>query len=280
VGRVDAPAGHYDTVAISPDGAHAAFVRSASPSESTIWLVDLVRGGALPLTSGRGRNDRPVWSPDAARIAFAGDRDGAQNLYIKTVGDAAPEELVFRSDAIFKSPEAWSPDGRWLIIGQLDPSTAQNVYGLPLPGGTALKDLVTGPDRDFPGPVSPDGKWMAYISNETGRFELYVQAFPGGGSKKQVSQAGARTAWWTPDGRQLLFLGVDSRSLWRADVTRVPSAGSGVGTPTQVGLFPPDIMSVDATPDRQRFLALSRERTGAGSITLVQNWRAALDKGR
>jgi Tol biopolymer transport system component len=280
VGRVDAPAGHYDTVAISPDGAHAAFVRSASPSESTIWLVDLVRGGALPLTSGRGRNDRPVWSPDAARIAFAGDRDGAQNLYIKTVGDAAPEELVFRSDAIFKSPEAWSPDGRWLIIGQLDPSTAQNVYGLPLPGGTALKDLVTGPDRDFPGPVSPDGKWMAYISNETGRFELYVQAFPGGGSKKQVSQAGARTAWWMPDGRQLLFLGVDSRSLWRADVTRVASAGSGVGTPTQVGLFPPDIMSVDATPDRQRFLALSRERTGAGSITLVQNWRAALDKGR
>ena len=282
LGTVDVPAGHYDTVAVSPDGTHAAMVRSMSPSESTIWLVDLVRGGALPLSSGRGRNDRPVWSPDGRQVAFAGDRDGAQNLFVKTVGDSVPEQLVFSSDVIFKSPEAWSPDGRWLIVGQLDPATAQNAYALPVPGGAALKPLVTGPDRDFPGPVSPDGRWLAYFSNETGRFELYVQSFPDGGNKLQVSQAGARAAWWTRDGRQLLFVGVDSRSLWRADVTLAPASGGRltIGAPTKTASFPSEIRSIDATPDRQRLLALSPERTGAGSITVVQNWHAALVKGR
>ena len=115
-GTLDIPAGHYETVTISPDGTHAVLVRSTSPSESALWFVDLTRASASPLTTGRGRNDSPVWSPDGTRIVFAADRDGAQNVFVKNVGDGSPEQPLFRSDVPFKNPSAWSPDGRWIVM--------------------------------------------------------------------------------------------------------------------------------------------------------------------
>ncbi len=112
----------------------------------------------------------------------------------------------------------------------------------------------------------------------TGRLELFVQPFPLPGEKVQVSEDGAAAAWWTRDGRQLLYVAADLRSLWRADVK--PGAALEVGAPTRMAFLPPDIVSIDASPDRQRFLALSPERTGTGSITVVQNWLAAPGLGR
>ena len=112
---MDVPAGHYETATISPDGTRAIFVRSTSPSESTLWLINLARGGAIPLSTGPGRNDSPVWSPDGKRVVFASDRDGPQNFYVKTVDDAAPEQLLYASDVLFKNPAYWSSDGQWIV---------------------------------------------------------------------------------------------------------------------------------------------------------------------
>ncbi len=277
-GTLNIPAGHYETATISPDGTHAVLVRSTSPSESALWLVDLARASASPLTAGRGRNDSPVWSPDGNRIVFAADRDGAQDIFVKTMADASPEQPLFRSDVPFKGPGAWSPDGRWIVMTELDPVTAQNIWLLPVPDGRELKPFVLGPRSDQGGPPSPDGHWMAYTSDDTGRVELYVQSFPVPGRKVQVSQGGAIGAWWTRDGRQLLFVGDDLRSLWRVDV--VPGSTMSVGTPKQLATFPANIVWIDAMPDRQRFLALTPERTGTGSITVVQNWRAAVRQKR
>ncbi len=276
-GTLDLPPGHYETAVISPDGTRAVFVRSTSPSESALWLVDLARGSATPLSSGRGRNDTPVWSPDGKRVVFAADREGPQQIYVKTVDDTSPEQPLFRSDVPFKGPGGWSLDGRWIVITQLDPETAQNIWLLPAAGG-GLKPFVRGPTRDSGGPVSPDGRWIAYASDETGRFELYVQSFPDPSRRIQVSQQGASTAWWTRDGRQLVFLGPDLHSLWRADVE--PGATLRVGAPRQIATFPAGIVWMDAMPDRQRFLAVAPERTGIGSVTVVQHWRAALAKAR
>jgi eukaryotic-like serine/threonine-protein kinase len=278
-GTLTLPAGHYESLSISPDGTHAVMVRSTSPSESALWLVDLTRGSASPLSSGPGRNDGPVWSPDGTRVMFSADREGPENLFIKTVADAAPEQPFFRSDVLFKGPTAWSPDGQWIVVTELDPVTAQNVWLLPAAGG-ALKPFVIGPTIDTGGSVSPDGHWLSYISDDTGRFQLFVQSCPVPGHKVQVSQSGATAAWWTHDSRQIVFLGDDLRGLWRAAVEPGPGGGLTVSAPVQMAELPPNIRAVDAMPDRQRFLALAPERTGTGSITVVQNWRAALDGKR
>jgi len=276
-GTLDLPAGHYETAVISPDGTRAIFVRSTSPSESTLWLVDLARGGATPFSTGRGRNDTPVWSPDGKRVAFAADRDGPQQIYVKTVDDGAPEQPLSRTEVPFKGPSSWSPDNQWVVITQLDPETAQNIWLLPSSGGE-MKPFVRGSGRDNGGPVSPDGRWMAYASDETGRFELYLQSFPEPGRRIQVSQQGASLGWWASDGRQLSFLGADLHTLWRVDVE--PGAAARVSIPRQIAKFPPSIVWMDAMPDRQRFLAIAPERTGIGSVTVVQHWLASLDKRR
>ena len=275
LGELALPPGHYETATISPDGTQAAFVRSTSPSESALWVVDLARGNTSPISSGPGRNDTPVWSPDSKRVVFAADRDGPQDLFVKTLGDSAPEQPLHRSSVPFGGPSAWSPDGQWIILTQLDPGTAQNAWLLPASGKGDMKVLASSPLRDNGGPVSPDGQWLAYTSEQlTGRFELFVQSFPEPSRRVQVSQQGASLAWWTRDGKQLVFLGDDLHSLWRVDIET--GATLRAGTPKRLAGFPADIVWIDATPDRQRFLAIAPERGGPGSITIVQNWLAAL----
>jgi len=275
-GVVDVPGGHYETATISPDGTRAIFVRSTSPSESTLWLVSLARGGAIPLTTGPGRNDSPVWSPDGKRVAFASDRDGPQNFYVKTIDDATPEQLLYASDVLFKNPAYWSSDGQWLTVTQLESGMAQDTWLMPASGKGELKPLVRGRARDNAGPISPDGKWLAFSSDETGRFEVYVQAFPDAGGRTQVSQQGGAGEWWTRDSRQIVFAGADWRSLWRADVQS--GKDLHVNPPRQFATLPSTTIWVDASPDRQRFLVLAPERTGIGSVTVVQHWLADLKR--
>ncbi|MEO5894133.1 MAG: protein kinase [Vicinamibacterales bacterium] len=273
-GTLNIPSGHYENVRISPDGARAIMAKSTSPSESSLWLVDLARGGAAPLSTGPGRNDTPVWSPDGTRVVWAADRDGIQNFFVRKVNEAAPETPLYMSDVPFKGPSDWTSDGKWIVLTQLDQDTTQNVWLLDATGTTPPTPLVRGPVRDNGGPVSPDGHWLAYTADDSGRFELFVQPFPVPGRKTQVSENGAVIAWWTPDGKQLIFLGNDLRSLWRVEVR--PGEIFGVGTPKQFAMLPSDVIWVDASPDRRRFLALAPERTGTGSISLVQHWQAAL----
>ncbi len=272
-GRLSLPTGHYDAIRISPDGTQAIAVRSQSASEASLWHLDLVHGGAVLLSSAPGRADHPVWSPDGSKIVFSSDRAGRVDFYVKTLGDASPEQLLFRSPIDFKGPASWSPDGKWIVVTQVDPRGAQNVWLLPTGGATEMTPLVTGPTRDVGGPVSPDGRWLAYASDETGRLQLYVTPFPGGGRHIQVSREGASMAGWSPDGRVLRIVGDDGRTIWRVDVT--PGATFSAGTPVRVGQLPAGIVALDMTSDG-RFLAMVPEQTGSGSITVVQHWPAAL----
>ena len=175
---------------------------------------------------------------------------------------------------LFKGPVAWSPDGKWIVETELDPKTSQDIYILPATDPKQSIPFVRSPMSDIGGPVSPDGRWLSYVSHETGRREIYVQSFPTPGHRVQISQAGARRGWWTADGRAIVFVGNDGSTLWRVDV----SGGDAlrVGIPRQLGVLPPNMVGVDATPDRQRFLALVPTVSGAGSITVVQNWHKAI----
>ena len=274
-GQLAMPPGHFERITISPDGKHAVAVRAASPSESSLWLIDLASGAGTRLSSGPGANGSPMWSPDSAKVLFASDRDGAADMFIKTIGSAAPEEPFFRSNTMFKYPSSWSPDGKWVVTTEVDPGSSQNIYLLPAADPRTLQPFARGPMRDVGGAVSPDGKWITMFSDETGRFQLYVDSFPTPGHRVQVSQNGAIIAWWTPDGRQLLFSD-ETRSLWRASLTL--SSSPSASAPQLLAQLPSTVLWSDFMPDRQRFLALAPERTGPGSITIVQNWRAARDR--
>jgi len=194
------------------------------------------------------------------------------------VDEVAPEQLLFQSDAPFKNPVDWSRDGQWIVMTQLDQDTSQNVWLVDASGTKPPTAIVRGPVRDYGGHVSPDGRWLAYTSEDSGKFEAYVQSFPSPGRKAQVSADGAVRAWWTRAGRQLVLLGGDYRTLSRVDLT--PGVILGVGMPRAFAKLPADIVWIDAMPDRQRFLAIAPERTGTGSVTVVQNWRAALVQKR
>jgi Tol biopolymer transport system component len=277
LGTVDLPAGHYDNCRISPDGQRAVCVRSVSPSESALWLVDLSRGTAAPLTNTPGRSDSPAWSPDGRRIAFAADREGPQHIFIKEIDQTTPDRQLDQSDVLFKAPNDWSPDGTWVLETQLDPDTAQNIYRLPVDGGKA-EPLVVGPTLDVLGAISPAGRWLSYASNEAGQFNVYVQSLADPGRRVQVSQQGGVMSWWTKDGRALLYVGNDLRTLWHVDVTTGQTFTPG--TPRKTGILPPGVMSLDFSPDRTRVLAIAPARTGVGSATVVLNWRAALEHAR
>jgi Tol biopolymer transport system component len=277
-GSLNLPPAHYESITISPDGTRGVLVRSTSPSESSLWLVDLARGGATALSTGRGRNDSPVWSPDGTRVVWAGDRDGIQNFFVRRINDAEPEQMLFSSEILFKNPVDWSHDGQWIVMTQLDQDTSQNVWLVDASGTKPPKILVRGRVRDNGGPVSPDGRWMLFSSEDSGRFEVYAQSFPTPGRTVQISDNGATRAWWTRDGRAVVLLGSDLRTLSRVDLQ--PGETLTVGKPREFARLPPDNVFVDVMPDRQRFLAIAPERTGTGSITIVQNWRAALTEPR
>ena len=271
---VNLPDGQYSDLRISPDGGRAVFVRSISVTEASLWLVDLARPGARPISS-RGRNEAPVWSPDSADVAFASDRDGPQNFFVKHLADASPERPLYQSAVTFKRPNAWSA-GR-IVFSELGPDATYDVWLLPVSGAAVTGPPVPylrGPGSDYRALPSPDGHRMAYVSTETGRDELYVQSFPEPGQKQQISTTGVSARWWSRDSRRLWFVGLD-RTLWRADVE--PGATLTVSPPVRIGEFPPNIVAVDMMPDGSRFLALM---AGTGSVTVVHNWCAALEKKR
>jgi dipeptidyl aminopeptidase/acylaminoacyl peptidase len=272
-GTLPLPPGYFQRIAISPDGKYGVATRVASPSESSLWLIDLATGAPSRLTAGSGSNGSPVWSPDATKIVFTSDRDGAADMFVKTIASSAPEAPFYRSSVLFKFPSSWTPDGKWIVTTQVDPGSAQNVYLLPAADPRELQLFARGPVRELGGAVSPDGKWMITFSDETGRYQLYIDSFPTPGRRIQVSKNGALLAWWTPDGRQLLFSD-ETRGLWRAGLTFSPAPSAGV--PQLLAQLPSTVLWSDFMPDRQKFLVLAQERSGPGSITVVQNWRAAL----
>jgi Tol biopolymer transport system component len=275
-GTVTLPSGRYVHIRISPDGTRAALVRASSRTESSVWLTDLQRGGATPVSTGRGLNGSPVWSPDSARIVFSGDRNGPNDLFIKNISETTPEQTFYQSSVAFKNPDAWSPDGKWIALRQLDSDTAQNVYLLPTTGEAVAQPYVRGPGRDEAVAVSPNGRWMAYLGEDTGTQELYAQPFPTPGGMVRISTEGALWAWWSSNGQSIVYLEGNRRRLMTVDVT--DGDATKVSTPRLVATFPKGIVWIDAMPDRRRFLALLPERTGTGTVTVVQNWMAALKK--
>ena len=274
------PAGVHWDPRLSHDGRRLAFALEDSRGNSDIWIYDLARKISTRFTFDPDADLAPVWSPDDGRIVFTGYRRGPGDLFQKLSAGSGADELLLASPHR-KIATDWSPDGRWLAFHTNQPKTSWNTLVLGLPDRKPSVYLAT----SFPelaSVFSPDGRWVAYVSAESGVGEIYVQPFPKGAGKWQISSGGGAMPVWRRDGREILYLASDGR-LMAAQVKTDPAFD--VETPRP--LFATNVRNFvglsrrqfDVTADGQRFiLNAAVEEQGAAPITLLQNWTAKAPK--
>ena len=273
------PPGEYNDIVLSPDEKRVALQRIEGGS-SDIWLMDLARGLPSRFTFHAADEDDPVWSPDGNTIVFSSSREGRFNLYRKVSSGAGNEEVLFKSEVEGKEGSDWSPDGRFILFDQAGGNNGSDIWALPLFGDGKPYALLQTTFSESQGHFSPDGRWFAYTSNESGRNEVYVQSFPPSGGKWLVSTGGGAQPHWRRDGKELFYIAAD-RKLMAVAVT----AGSGFETGAPKPLFQTQVVRYDAPnryevrPDGQRFLVNSpMEEVSQTPITVILNWTAALKR--
>jgi len=210
LGTIGQP-GQYEDFELSGDGTRlGAALYDQRSRTSDIWVIDAARGANQRLTFDPAEDDSPIWSPDGTRIVFSSERSGAADIYMKPATGAAPDEVMLHSSTN-KTPEDWSPDGRFLLYNAEDPQTAVDLWLLPMDGDRTPKSLVQTPAQEGQARFSPDGRWFAYTSDESGARQIYVQPFPPTGAKWQVSTTGGSQPSWRRDSRELFYLSPDRR---------------------------------------------------------------------
>jgi serine/threonine protein kinase len=278
LGTVGEP-GPYLQIALSPDERHAALQR-LDPRLQTwdIWLLDVAHGVLSRFTSDPGYESDPVWSPDGRRLAFTarGAGEPQLTLFQKALG-GGPAERVLPESVDWDFVEDWSPDGRFLLYGT-GIGGRDGLWAVPLFGERKPFRLVEGPVGNDEPQVSPDGRFLAYMAYEAGRFEVYVQAFPSGGPRARFSTEGGQVPRWTSGGRELIYLTPEG-TLMAVDVKARAALEPGV--PRKLfapGLTPALSDHYAVTADGQRFLVLMPVDTAPTTITVVLNWTAGLEK--
>jgi Tol biopolymer transport system component len=272
LGAVGDPA-EYGDVELTPDGRRVVVsVLDPVPNTRDLWLFDLDRGVRTRLTVNPGDDVAPVWSPDGTSVLFSSNRNGHFDLYRKAV-DGVGAETSLLADASEKYPTGWMPDGSAALVWSFDADRA-GLSLLPLAGGQPLRPLLNGFANA--GRFSPDGRWLAYHSGESGTPEVYVVPYPMASRRWQVSSLGGTIPRWRADSKEIFYASRDNRLM--AVEAEAHDGGLEVGAPR--ALFEARPVGPRAfyavSPDGQRFLVNSLQGDGPASITLVQNWSAAL----
>jgi len=277
LGTLGDPRRHYGPIALSPDNSRVAVQIMAGDGLHNIWVVDVARGVASRVTTGSPGSFGPVWSPDGRELIFGGGRDGG-NLYRKELRAGATASSLLET-AEREIPEDWSRDGKILLYRTAGEPNA--VWALPLDGnGSPELVLKTGSSLREP-QMSHDGRWLAYMSDESGRYEVYVEPFRRPGERVRVSPDGGHQPKWRGDGKELFYLSLDGQLL-AVDV-REGASGPDVGLPTL--LVPADKTMAElggrddyaVTADGQRFLVKTRVEEKERRIHVVLNWTSLLE---
>ena len=255
--------GVYRTLTISPDGKRIAVERADPPSQNKpqnrdIWLIDITSGKTTRFTSDPGWDAFPTWSPDGSRIIFTSNRGGAYDLYQKALNDTGngtgTEELFYKSSE-GKGPTSWSPDGRFLLYYSLGQPTHVKLLAVTGPADRAPVPVVDPQFSSITARFSPDGRWIAYTSNESGKNEVSVRPFdPATGTPGPpivVTSDGGRTPLWREDGKEIFYIDQDGM------VTALEVSLGAVfkaGAPKRLFKTPVGVTFWDVAPDGGRFL--------------------------
>jgi dipeptidyl aminopeptidase/acylaminoacyl peptidase len=270
-------------VRLSPDGTRAAERDAVQQSRGDIWLLDFARGVRTRLTFRQNLGSYPVWSPDGSRIAFSAG-DSVDTIYEKSASGAGEEKELLKKPGEIKFPTSWSHDGRFLLYTTANvPKTGSDLWVLSLEGDRKAVPLLTTDFNEGVGAFSPDGRWVAYMSNESGRNEIYVRPFVASGpslgeGKWQVSKDGGTNPSWRADGKEIIFN--FGPAILSVDVNG-SNAGFQMGTPKQLFRGPGND-GWDVTGDGKRFMMIVPPNQGVQTaptpITVVLNWQADLKK--
>ncbi len=277
--------GEYNTLALSPDGTSVAVERIDSQTRnSDLWLY-MSQGGSMRLTFDPSRQVSPVWSADGSHIVFASDRRGQHGIYMKATSGAGAEELLLQSPATM-TPSTWTSDSRFLL--GYDTLGKGNLWLLPLePGKRNSARLFSSQSNEVGARLSPDNRWIAYRSNESGQFEIYVRQFDpsatgapaANGSEWMVSKGGGDGVRWRRDGNELFFLTPDG-TLMSAEVVRTgfgSSARIEIKAPQKLFRPPSYSRFWDVTPDGKQFLfPVPAGGTATEPFMIVLHWTATL----
>jgi Tol biopolymer transport system component len=276
------PPGEVNDIVLSRDAKRLAMQR-IDGGNSDIWLMDLARGVPSRFTFDAAVDDNPVWSPDGNQIVFssgAANADVNFNLYRRVSNGVGTPELLLKSD-LAKEATDWSSDGRFIVFQLYDPKTATDIWVLPLFGDGKPYPFLQTEFEESQGFFSPDGHWLAYTSNESGRNEVYVQTFPQTGGKWLISSGGGGQPHWRGDGKELFYVAPD-RTLMSVDVN---AAAATFETSAPKPLFATQVSAYNApnryvvTADGQRFLVNSAAgEVNQTPITVVLNWTGSLKR--
>jgi Tol biopolymer transport system component len=256
--RIAAPTRSYEAPRISPDGKQ--FALAITDQESDIWVWDLVRADLRRLTFDPGVDTFPIWTPDSHRIVFSSQSGGVLNVWSKAANETGPPERLTTS-ANNQWPTSVSSDGKQIVLTELTPTTNRDLMLLTLDGSHRVTPLLQTPFDEQRGIISPDGHWLAYESNSSGQFEIWVRPFPNTSvAQYQISTSGGTRPVWAHSGKELFFLGADgtlmgvpveaTATLWNAGTPTKrlePRYYTGGGNPNR---------SYDVSPDGRRFLMI------------------------
>lgn len=262
-------------IRISPDGQRVALdVQDRRWGTADIWLYDLARGAPIRLQSDATDESRPVWFPDGRRIAYRSDRTGPPDVYAIDLAVPGNEQVLFNTPDV-EQPLDVSPDGRWLAFERESRTTGQDVWLHPLSGEGESRSFLQTPFQETDLQFSGDGRWVAYVSDESGRPEVYVAPFQRPGEKVRLSTSSGRRPRWRRDGRELYWVAPGGELM--AATLSYSGGQIRIGTPISLFRLETGIGDYDAAPTGERFLLATALSTAAPPpIEVVVNWTAAL----
>ena len=270
IGEVGMPA-EYQAPAVSPDGRRIVVARTDDRTNtSDIWVND-VDHRSTRLTFGPAQDSSPIWSPDGVRVAYASSRDGRVQIMTTKADGGGTEETIATWPQMVQ-PTDWSNDGRALLFTTRHAKTGLDVWAMPLAGDRKPWPLLQTPFDESDAHVSPDGRWVAYVSNESGLDQIYVCSFPEPESRFQISVTGGTHPRWRRDGRELIFVAPDGM-LTAVDVMHDSTFRSGSPAPL---LRLPDTAEFTMGPGGEQFLVLMPHDEASNSLHVILNWKTEL----
>ncbi len=276
-------AGDFLGLSLSPDDKRMAVARLDPDIGSyDLWIIELGNGRMLRLTFDQTNETFPVWSPDGSHIVFTSNKNGEADLYQRLSNGAGSDELLYGSNNL-KSACDWSSDGRFIVYEDRDPKGNLDLWVLPRSGDQKPFAVLQTPFTETKGRLSPDGRWIAYQSNESGSSQVTVQSFPPSGARFQVSTNGGYQPKWSRDGKELFYVAPDKKLM----VVQVKAEGTRFEVSVPQPLFDMRIGNLpgngspfyDVTSDGRRFIVSTVvEDTAPTPMTVVLNWNAGLKR--
>ncbi len=275
------PIASYTHPRLSPDGRRVVFALLDSQTHFLdLWLHDLPRHVSSRFTFEPAVNIFPVWSPDGRRVAFASNRTGMHSIYQRATSGSGDDELLLPSVGAYRFPTDWSPDGRLIAFQATDmkTKTGLDLWVYSLADRKAMPILATS-FQEWSPQFSPDGRWFAYTSDESGKPEVYVRPLQDSSGKWQISSGGGSYPRWRRDGKEVFYIAPD-KTLVAVDVRTGPGFESGEPKSLfRTQIRSPDVgFQYDVSADGQRFLVNTIVPEEQSAITVVQNWTVGLKK--